>query len=70
MKNYFESHISNPALYKEIPSLNDRHDDSPLPSGCLVRFRAMIQDMGDDEIYCSKYDLTASVDMNTMAILL
>jgi hypothetical protein len=39
-------------LYKEIPSLND---EQSLPSGCLVRYRAMIQDMADDEIYCSKF---------------
>ncbi len=51
MRNYFQSHIDNPDLCKEIPSLND---DQSLPSGCLVRFRAMIQDMADDEIYCSK----------------
>jgi hypothetical protein len=51
VRNYFQTHINNPNLYKEIPSLND---DQSFPSGCLVRFRAMIQDMGDDEIYCSK----------------
>ncbi|CAF4170502.1 unnamed protein product, partial [Rotaria magnacalcarata] len=55
VRNYFQSHIDNPALYKEIPSLNDRHDESPLPSGCLVRYRAMVQDMADDEIYCKTY---------------
>jgi hypothetical protein len=54
VRNYFQTHINNPDLYKEIPSLNDRDDEHPLPSGCLVRFRAMIQDMADDEIYCSK----------------
>jgi hypothetical protein len=55
VRNYFQAHISNPDLYKEIPSLNDLDDEHPLPSGCLVRFRAMIQDMSDDEIYCSKF---------------
>ena len=54
VRNYFQSHIDNLELYREIPSLNDRPVERPLPSGCLVRFRAMIQDMSDDEIYCSK----------------
>lgn len=51
VRNYFQTNINHPDLYKEIPSLND---NPSLPSGCLVRFRAMIQDMTDDEIYCSK----------------
>jgi hypothetical protein len=55
VRNYFQTHINNPNFYKEIPSLNDRDDERPLPSGCLVRYRAMIQDMADDEIYCSKF---------------
>ena len=54
VRNYFQSHIDNLEVYREIPSLNDRSLERPLPSGCLVRFRAMIQDMSDDEIYCSK----------------
>jgi hypothetical protein len=52
VRNYFQTHINNSDLYKEIPSLND---EQSLPSGCLVRYRAMIQDMADDEIYCSKF---------------
>ncbi|CAF2145921.1 unnamed protein product [Rotaria magnacalcarata] len=60
VRNYFQSHIDNPALYKEIPSLNDRHDESPLPSGCLVRYRAMVQDMADDEIYCTHYKVRSN----------
>jgi len=56
VQNYFQIHINNIDLYKEIPSLNDRIDDERLlPSGCLVRYRAMIQDMANDEIYCSTF---------------
>lgn len=54
VRKYFQSNIDNPECYREIPCLNDRDDDHPLPSGCLVRYRAMIQDMADDEIYCSE----------------
>ncbi|CAF1544531.1 unnamed protein product, partial [Adineta ricciae] len=57
---YFRTNIDNPELYKEIPSLNDRESEHPLPSGCLVRYRAMIQDMGDDEIYCTHYKVRSS----------
>jgi hypothetical protein len=55
VQTYFQAHIDDPNLYREIPSLNDRSNDDSLPSGCLVRFRAMIQDMADDEIYCSEF---------------
>ena len=65
VRTYFQTHINDPDLYKEIPSLNDRHDEAPLPSGCLVRFRAMIQDMADDEIYCSAYFASPSFSLRS-----
>ena len=55
VRNYFQTHINNLDLYKEIPSLNDIDDEHPLIAGCLVRYRAMVQDMVDDEIYCSMF---------------
>jgi len=66
VRNYFQTHINNPDLYKEIPSLND---EQSLPSGCLVRYRAMIQDMADDEIYCSKFRDLISVFYIFISIL-
>ncbi|CAF3570391.1 unnamed protein product [Adineta steineri] len=60
VRNYFQTNIDNPTFYKEIPSLNDRDDEHPLPSGCLVRYRAMIQDMADDEIYCTNYKVRSN----------
>ncbi|CAF1524796.1 unnamed protein product, partial [Didymodactylos carnosus] len=42
-----------------IPSLNESHDRS-LPNGCLVRYRCMIQDMGEDEIYCNDYTVRSN----------
>ncbi|CAF2517080.1 unnamed protein product [Rotaria sp. Silwood2] len=60
VRNYFQTHINNPDLYNEIPSLNDRNDECSLPSGCLVRYRAMVQDMADDEIYCTHYKVRSN----------
>ena len=60
-RKYFQANIDNPDCYKEIPCLNDRDDEHPLPSGCLVRYRAMIQDMADDEIYCSEWHKATTV---------
>ena len=57
VRDYFEKQIADPNFYREIPSINDRLDNSPLPSGCLVRYRAMVQDMSDDEIYCSTFQI-------------
>lgn len=52
-REYFQANINNPDYYREIPSLND--EQTSFPSGCLVKFRAMLQDMTDDEIYCSMF---------------
>lgn len=52
VREYFQANINNLDYYREIPSLNDQQS---FPSGCLVKFRAMIQDMTDDEIYCSMF---------------
>lgn len=60
VRDYFEKQIADPNFYREIPSINDRLDNSPLPSGCLVRYRAMVQDMSDDEIYCTHFKVRST----------
>lgn len=51
----FESLLSNPNSLSSIPCLNSTPNHE-LSDGQLVRFRAMVQDMFDPEIYLAQYE--------------
>lgn len=51
-----KSHLNNEKSWIEIPFLNHANLDN-LKDNSLVRFRGMVQDMANPEIYLSKYDV-------------
>ena len=60
-----EAALRSPNASAAVPSLNARRPEE-IPTGALVRFYGMVQDVRDPEFYVGAYDETALGDETRM----